>query len=85
MFTSLGRDFCIFRPSAQDHWFARHDSNEFGPALAYHKSLCILRICFVYPSYMLRRGYNKSRFFVNLVEKYYTKFTCNVLFGNIIY
>ena len=26
----------------------------------------------------------KVWFFVSLVEKYYTKFTCNVLFGNII-
>ena len=71
MLTSLGRDFCIFRPSAQDHWFARHDSNEFGPAFTYHKSLCILRICFVYPSYMLRRGYNKS---IIIQQRYIEKF-----------
>ena len=45
-------------------------------------------LSFVYPLYMFRISFVFVRvergFFVSLVEKYYTKFTCNVLFENII-
>ena len=43
----------------------------------------IYPIFIVYLSYVV--GKERLGLFVSLVEKYYTKFTCNVLFENIIY
>ena len=49
----------------------------------------IVYLWYIYPIFIVYLSYvvdkERVRFFISLVEKYYTKFTCNVLFGNIIY
>ena len=53
--------------------------------LSYIYSIFMVYLSYVYSMFILCCSIEGVRFFVGLVEKYYTKFTCNVLFWNIIY